>query len=210
MVDLDVDKTFQTYAYKFPCIALPVSFAACVSSSGDVISNITFRNAHRNGTVLWRGFDKRKDENKASYHQTSNIVSVEVTFNICLWHRIRPAESEKRPMYTELLLGNISYLDQHAGCLGTDVTTLNHSQMTRAISKLTPASPNFRTTPAGDIWSPTYYLTCSMPTYSADLRWNRVSSLEPSGLKAEILLIGHSSLLCYCMTMSLTLGRRKE
>ncbi|GBM64879.1 hypothetical protein AVEN_200287-1 [Araneus ventricosus] len=34
-----------------------------------------------------------------------------------------------------------------------------------------------------------YGLTCNRPTYAANLQWNRVSNLEPSGPKAETLYL---------------------
>ncbi|GBM97732.1 hypothetical protein AVEN_11839-1 [Araneus ventricosus] len=34
-------------------------------------------------------------------------------------------------------------------------------------------------------------LTCTRPTYTAHLQWNRVSSLKPSGSEAENLPVGH-------------------
>ncbi|GBM04986.1 hypothetical protein AVEN_60193-1 [Araneus ventricosus] len=42
-----------------------------------------------------------------------------------------------------------------------------------------------------DVWPPTYDLASNKPTYTVDLRWNRVSSLEPSGFKAQTLPQGH-------------------
>ncbi|GBN95882.1 hypothetical protein AVEN_13357-1 [Araneus ventricosus] len=36
-----------------------------------------------------------------------------------------------------------------------------------------------------------YGLACTRPINAADLQWNRVSSLEPSGLQAETLAQGH-------------------
>ncbi|GBL72901.1 hypothetical protein AVEN_128089-1 [Araneus ventricosus] len=36
----------------------------------------------------------------------------------------------------------------------------------------------------------TYDLACSRPTYTVYRLWNRVSSLEPSGLEAETLPLG--------------------
>ncbi|GBO28147.1 hypothetical protein AVEN_61808-1, partial [Araneus ventricosus] len=42
-----------------------------------------------------------------------------------------------------------------------------------------------------DACTPTYDLKCIMPKYTADLQWNRVSNMEPSGPEAEILPLGH-------------------
>ncbi|GBN00557.1 hypothetical protein AVEN_113149-1, partial [Araneus ventricosus] len=58
---------------------------------------------------------------------------------------------------------------------------LNRGQV--ATPELVP--PNFRTTPAGGRLAPTYDLTCNGPSCTADLRWNWVSSLEPSNPKVK-------------------------
>ncbi|GBL80633.1 hypothetical protein AVEN_225303-1 [Araneus ventricosus] len=51
----------------------------------------------------------------------------------------------------------------------------------------------FCTTPAGGHLVPTD-LTCTRPAYTAVLRWNRVSDLEPSGTEVEKLPPGHHGL----------------
>ncbi|GBL83740.1 hypothetical protein AVEN_132648-1 [Araneus ventricosus] len=61
---------------------------------------------------------------------------------------------------------------------------------TRAV---TP-SPNFRTTPAGGHLAPAD-LTCTRATYTAVLRWNRVSNLKPSGPEVKTLPPGHHGLV---------------
>ncbi|GBN35283.1 hypothetical protein AVEN_125580-1 [Araneus ventricosus] len=69
--------------------------------------------------------------------------------------------------------------------------------MTKTTPELATPSPSFRITPAGgrlatayDLASTTpaggrlataYDLASTRPTYTVDLQWNRVSSLEPSG-----------------------------
>ncbi|GBN15459.1 hypothetical protein AVEN_133020-1 [Araneus ventricosus] len=45
--------------------------------------------------------------------------------------------------------------------------------------------PNFHTTPTEGRLATTYDLTCSRTAYTADLQWNRVLNLEPSGPEAE-------------------------
>ncbi|GBN96015.1 hypothetical protein AVEN_110249-1 [Araneus ventricosus] len=55
-------------------------------------------------------------------------------------------------------------------------------------------TPNFHATPAGGRLATTYYLACKQAPYTADLQWNRVSNLEPSGPKAETLPLGHRGL----------------
>ncbi|GBL78996.1 hypothetical protein AVEN_48956-1 [Araneus ventricosus] len=49
--------------------------------------------------------------------------------------------------------------------------------MSRTKLELAPASPDFRTTPAGEHLSPTN-LTCTRPTYTVGFRWNQVSDLD--------------------------------
>ncbi|GBN00848.1 hypothetical protein AVEN_89216-1 [Araneus ventricosus] len=56
------------------------------------------------------------------------------------------------------------------------------------------SSPNFHTTPTGGRLAITFDLMFNKPTYTADLQWNRVSNLEPSGPKAETLPLGHRGL----------------
>ncbi|GBM20633.1 hypothetical protein AVEN_230228-1 [Araneus ventricosus] len=49
-----------------------------------------------------------------------------------------------------------------------------------------------RSAPEGEHLTPTYDLTCNRPSPNTmDLQWNRVSSLEPSGNKAETFPLGH-------------------
>ncbi|GBM75666.1 hypothetical protein AVEN_45554-1 [Araneus ventricosus] len=66
--------------------------------------------------------------------------------------------------------------------------------MTRTTPELAPPSPNFHATPTGGRLATTYDLACNRPPYTADLQWNRVSNLEPSGPKAETLPLGHRGL----------------
>ncbi|GBM88348.1 hypothetical protein AVEN_20834-1 [Araneus ventricosus] len=58
--------------------------------------------------------------------------------------------------------------------------------MTRTTPELVPpfqiSSPHQRE----DFLPTAHYLECSIPTYTADLQWNRVSSLKPSGPKASL------------------------
>ncbi|GBM49741.1 hypothetical protein AVEN_36359-1 [Araneus ventricosus] len=63
--------------------------------------------------------------------------------------------------------------------------------MTRTTPELAPPSPNFHATPTGGRLATTYDLACNRPHTRADLQWNRVSNLEPSGPKAETLPLGH-------------------
>ncbi|GBL87790.1 hypothetical protein AVEN_81384-1 [Araneus ventricosus] len=59
--------------------------------------------------------------------------------------------------------------------------------MTRTTPELAPLSPNIGTTPAGG--NLTHYIRFNMQqaTYTVNLQWKRVSSLEPSGLEVEVL-----------------------
>ncbi|GBO15856.1 hypothetical protein AVEN_229143-1 [Araneus ventricosus] len=66
--------------------------------------------------------------------------------------------------------------------------------MTRATPVLAPPSPNFRATPTGERLATTYDLACNAP-YTADLQWNRVSNLRPSGPEVETLPLGHRGLI---------------
>ncbi|GBN02106.1 hypothetical protein AVEN_9675-1 [Araneus ventricosus] len=52
-------------------------------------------------------------------------------------------------------------------------------------------SPNFRTTPTGGRFVPNVRFNVQLAQYTTDLQWNRVSTLETSGPKAENLLLGH-------------------
>ncbi|GBM22983.1 hypothetical protein AVEN_172331-1 [Araneus ventricosus] len=66
--------------------------------------------------------------------------------------------------------------------------------MTRTTPEL--ASP-LQTSPPHqreDVRSPTYDLACNRSTYKTDLRWNRVSNLEPSSPEAETLSLDHRDL----------------
>ncbi|GBN55386.1 hypothetical protein AVEN_45462-1 [Araneus ventricosus] len=47
----------------------------------------------------------------------------------------------------------------------TSYVMLNRNQMTRTTPEPATHSPSFRTTPAVDIWPPTYDLACNMSTY---------------------------------------------
>ncbi|GBN47686.1 hypothetical protein AVEN_132807-1 [Araneus ventricosus] len=60
-------------------------------------------------------------------------------------------------------------------------------------AELTPPSLNFRATPEGGRLPFTYDLACNRSTHTADLQWNRVSSLKPSGPEVENLPLGHRS-----------------
>ncbi|GBN00446.1 hypothetical protein AVEN_123039-1 [Araneus ventricosus] len=62
----------------------------------------------------------------------------------------------------------------------------------RSTPKLSTPSPSFRTTAEG--WSfDLTDLTRTSPTHTAILRWNRVSSLEPSDPEAETVPTDHRS-----------------
>ncbi|GBL73446.1 hypothetical protein AVEN_159450-1 [Araneus ventricosus] len=79
--------------------------------------------------------------------------------------------------------------------------------MTRTTPDLTPCSLDFRAYQLEDVWPPAYDLACR-PTYTADLRWNRLSNLEPSGVEGESLPLGHRSrpieVCCKVATSSLS------
>ncbi|GBN42187.1 hypothetical protein AVEN_174954-1, partial [Araneus ventricosus] len=66
--------------------------------------------------------------------------------------------------------------------------------MTRTTPELAPPSPNFHATPTGGRLTTTYDFSVQQAPYTADLQWNRVSNLEPSGPKAETLPLGHRGL----------------
>ncbi|GBN72374.1 hypothetical protein AVEN_108531-1 [Araneus ventricosus] len=59
--------------------------------------------------------------------------------------------------------------------------------MTRTTSELAPLLQTSEPHQQVDVWLPEYDLICNKPAYTADLQWNRVSNLELSGPKAEIL-----------------------
>ncbi|GBM37989.1 hypothetical protein AVEN_171171-1 [Araneus ventricosus] len=63
--------------------------------------------------------------------------------------------------------------------------------MTRATPEIPPPLQTSTLHQQEDVWPPTYDLACSGPAYTADLQWNRVSSLEPSDPKAATLPLGH-------------------
>ncbi|GBN20446.1 hypothetical protein AVEN_188504-1 [Araneus ventricosus] len=65
--------------------------------------------------------------------------------------------------------------------------------MTRTTLELTPLSPIFCTTLVGGRLSLTSDLTCNRPTYTADLQWNRVTNLKPSGPETKTLPLGHNN-----------------
>ncbi|GBM96238.1 hypothetical protein AVEN_113263-1 [Araneus ventricosus] len=54
-----------------------------------------------------------------------------------------------------------------------DLVISNRSQLTKTTPERVPPSPNSRTTPEGAMTS---YLTCTRPTYTANLQWNRFSN----------------------------------
>ncbi|GBL97874.1 hypothetical protein AVEN_72617-1 [Araneus ventricosus] len=51
--------------------------------------------------------------------------------------------------------------------------------MTRKTPDLAPPSPNFRTTPAADVWPLRMIFNRQQAPYTVDLRPNQVSNLEP-------------------------------
>ncbi|GBO02250.1 hypothetical protein AVEN_89404-1 [Araneus ventricosus] len=63
--------------------------------------------------------------------------------------------------------------------------------MTTATFELAPPLQTSAPHQREDVWSPTYDLTCNKPKHMADLQWNRVSNMEPSGPEAETLPLGH-------------------
>ncbi|GBO20806.1 hypothetical protein AVEN_176857-1 [Araneus ventricosus] len=73
--------------------------------------------------------------------------------------------------------------------------------MTRTTPEL--PSPFFRTIPTGGYLAPTD-LTCTRPSYTAVLRWNRDSNLEPSGPEVEILPPGTCTGDCACGIYKMT------
>ncbi|GBM80881.1 hypothetical protein AVEN_52355-1 [Araneus ventricosus] len=62
--------------------------------------------------------------------------------------------------------------------------------MTGTTPDVVPPSLRFLTTPAGGCF-PTTDLACTMSTGTAELQWNRVSNLEPSGYESRSLSLGH-------------------
>ncbi|GBO40477.1 hypothetical protein AVEN_130492-1 [Araneus ventricosus] len=89
----------------------------------------------------------------------------------------------------------MSRFEGHEDYLGTDLVILNRGQMTRTTPELTPPSPSFRATPAGGRLATMYDLECNGPPYTADLRWNRVSSLRPSCPEVGTLPLGRRGLV---------------
>ncbi|GBN77542.1 hypothetical protein AVEN_247067-1 [Araneus ventricosus] len=79
---------------------------------------------------------------------------------------------------------------QHEGHFGADLVILNRDQITRTTPELSnPLSKlSHRTSWRG--LGTTYDLTCNSQR-TADLQWNRASSLGPSGPDAETLPLGH-------------------
>ncbi|GBN37912.1 hypothetical protein AVEN_91465-1 [Araneus ventricosus] len=67
--------------------------------------------------------------------------------------------------------------------------------MTRTTPELAPPSPNFCSSPTGGRLATTYDLAYKRPPYTADLQWNRVSNLRPSGPEVETLPLGHRGLV---------------
>ncbi|GBN58597.1 hypothetical protein AVEN_259673-1 [Araneus ventricosus] len=72
--------------------------------------------------------------------------------------------------------------------------------MPRTTSELAFPFPSFHTTPAAERLCD---LACTMPLCTADLQWNRVSNLQPSGSEAETLPVGHRGIFgiksfCLC------------
>ncbi|GBN98974.1 hypothetical protein AVEN_44470-1 [Araneus ventricosus] len=64
--------------------------------------------------------------------------------------------------------------------------------MARTTPELAPPLQTSTPHQREDAWPPLMIQSGAGP-YSADLQWNRVSSLEPSGPKAETLPLGHRS-----------------
>ncbi|GBM63421.1 hypothetical protein AVEN_82270-1 [Araneus ventricosus] len=70
---------------------------------------------------------------------------------------------------------------QHGSCIGTDLIILNQGRMTGTAPQPALASAMCR---RGVGLAPAD-LACARPAYTADLRWNQVSSRESSSSKAE-------------------------
>ncbi|GBM53856.1 hypothetical protein AVEN_69298-1 [Araneus ventricosus] len=68
-----------------------------------------------------------------------------------------------------------------------DLVNLSRSQLTRTTLELEHSSLNFCITPAGGRLIPTYDLTANKTTNTANLKKNRISSLQPFGSEAETL-----------------------
>ncbi|GBM12463.1 hypothetical protein AVEN_55299-1 [Araneus ventricosus] len=66
--------------------------------------------------------------------------------------------------------------------------------MTRTTPELAPPSPSFRATPAGGCLATKYDLACSRLHTRRIFSGIGLSNLEPSGLKAETLPLGHRGL----------------
>ncbi|GBL76419.1 hypothetical protein AVEN_53191-1 [Araneus ventricosus] len=84
------------------------------------------------------------------------------------------------------LVFSVPFLKQHEGYFGTDLVNLNRCQMTRTAPELANPSPNFHITPAEGRSIHDRFNVHQAP-YTENLQWNRVSNLDPSGLKAETL-----------------------
>ncbi|GBO22631.1 hypothetical protein AVEN_181599-1 [Araneus ventricosus] len=64
--------------------------------------------------------------------------------------------------------------------------------MSRTTPELAPLSPNCHATPTRGRLAINYVrFNVQWAPYTADLQWNRVSNLEPSGPRAETLPLGH-------------------
>ncbi|GBN96730.1 hypothetical protein AVEN_201910-1 [Araneus ventricosus] len=68
-----------------------------------------------------------------------------------------------------------------------DLVILNCVHMTRTTPELAPSLQTF--TPAGGRLTPLRIFNVQQAQYTTDLQCNRVSNLEPTGSKAEILPI---------------------
>ncbi|GBM32447.1 hypothetical protein AVEN_136026-1 [Araneus ventricosus] len=87
-------------------------------------------------------------------------------------------------------------MKQQEGYFGTDLTILNRGQMTRATTELAPLLQSSGSHQREGVWPSTYDLRYSKPAYTNYLQWNRVSDMEPSDPKAEILPLGHRGFHC--------------
>ncbi|GBM51441.1 hypothetical protein AVEN_147124-1 [Araneus ventricosus] len=86
----------------------------------------------------------------------------------------------------------ISFSKQHEGYFGTDLLSLNRSQMMRMTPQLTLPSPNFRTTPTGGrVATPKYDFTCNNPNTRRIFSGIGFEDLEPSGPEVKALSLGH-------------------
>ncbi|GBN60621.1 hypothetical protein AVEN_66715-1 [Araneus ventricosus] len=92
---------------------------------------------------------------------------------------------ESRWIYLAISVLASIFLQQREGHFVTHLVILDYDQTNLSRH---PAS-NLRSTPAGG--PSTLGLTCTRPTYTSDLWWNRVSYPQPSGLEDETLPSGH-------------------